>query len=94
IIENLAKQGNDVLDELLVPVDSALEHLAAIALSEEATYSLCQGQAVLVSHAPGEKPGEGLVRIYDHNHAFIGVGTINEAGRVAPKRLVKTNNIN
>jgi len=94
IIENLAKQGNDVLDELLVPVDSALEHLAAIALSEEATYSLCQGQAVLVSHAPGEKPGEGLVRIYDHNHAFIGVGTINDAGRVAPKRLVKTNNIN
>ena len=93
-IENLAKQGDDALDELLVPVDSALEHLAAVALSEEATYCLCQGQAVLVPHAPGEKPGEGLVRIYDHNRAFIGIGTINDEGRVAPKRLVKTNNIN
>ncbi len=93
IVENLAKQGADALDELLVPVDSALEHLAAVALSEEASYSLCQGQAVLVTHAPGEKPGEGLVRIYDHNRAFIGIGTINDDGRVAPKRLVKTNNI-
>ena len=88
-IENLAKQGDDALDELLVPVDSALEHLAAVALSEEATYCLCQGQAVLVPHAPTE----GLVRIYDHNRAFIGIGTINDGGRVAPKRLVKTNNI-
>lgn len=89
IVENLAKQGDDALDELLVPVDSALEHLAAVALSEEASYSLCQGQAVLVTHAPSE----GLVRIYDHNRAFIGIGTINDDGRVAPKRLVKTNNI-
>ncbi len=93
IIENMAKQGDDALDELLVPVDSALEHLAAVALSEEASYSLCQGQSVLVTHASGEKPGEGLVRIYDHNRAFIGIGTINDDGRVAPKRLVKTNNI-
>ena len=92
-IENMAKQGDDALDELLVPVDSALEHLAAVALSEEASYSLCQGQAVLVTHASGEKPGEGLVRIYDHNRAFIGIGTINDDGRVAPKRLVRTNNI-
>ena len=93
IIENMAKQDDAALDELLVPVDSALEHLAAVALSEEASYSLCQGQAVLVTHASGEKPGEGLVRIYDHNRAFIGIGTINDDGRVAPKRLVRTNNI-
>ena len=94
IVENLAKQGNDALDELLVPVDSALKHLAAAALSEDDTRCLYQGQAVLASRATGEKPDEGLVRIYDHNHAFIGIGTINDDGRVAPKRLVKINNIN
>lgn len=88
IIENLANQGDNNLDELLFPTDSALEHLVAVTLSEKASYSLCQGQAVLVSHAPSE----GLVRIYDYNNAFIGIGTINDDGRVVPKRLLKTNN--
>lgn len=89
-IENLSKQGDEALDKLLVPVDSALEHLAAVALSEEAAYCFCQGQAVLAPHTASE----GMVRIYDHNRAFIGIGTIDDDGRVAPKRLVKTNNIN
>ncbi|RKZ49024.1 MAG: tRNA pseudouridine(55) synthase TruB [Gammaproteobacteria bacterium] len=90
-IEDLAKEGEDgdaALDQLLVPGDSALEHLAEVNLSEEMTYYLCLGQAVSVPQAPTD----GLVRIYDHNHAFIGIGTILDDGRVAPKRILKTSN--
>jgi len=90
-IENLAKEeeeGDAALDRLLVPGDSALEHLAEVNLSEEMTYYLCLGQAVSVPQAPTD----GLVRIYDHNRAFIGIGTILDDGRVAPKRLLKTSN--
>jgi len=90
-IENLAKEeeeGDAALDRLLVPGDSALEHLAEVNLSEEMTYYLCLGQAVSVPQAPTD----GLVRIYDHNRAFIGIGTILDDGRVAPKRLLKPSN--
>ncbi len=90
-IEDLATEGNEgdaALDQLLVPGDSALEHLAEVNLSEEMTYHLCLGQAVSVAQAPTD----GLVRIYDHNRAFIGIGTILDDGRVAPKRLLKTSN--
>ena len=90
-IEDLAKEGEDgdaALDQLLVPGDSALEHLAEVNLSQEMTYYLCLGQAVSVPQAPTD----GLVRIYDHNHAFIGIGTILDDGRVAPKRILKTSN--
>jgi len=89
IIENLSKeQGDAALDLLLVPVDSALEHLTEVNLTEEMAYHLCLGQAVSVPKAPTE----GLLRIYDHEHAFIGIGTILDDGRVAPKRLLKTGN--
>jgi tRNA pseudouridine55 synthase len=42
------------------------------------------GQPVLVPKAPTE----GWVRIYDGRHAFIGVGEIEDDGRVAPRRLM------
>ena len=90
-IEDLSKLGDEgdaALDQLLVPVDSALEHLIEINLSEEMAGLLCLGQAVPVP----QTPTEGLVRIYDHKCAFIGIGTILDDGRVAPKRLLKTGN--
>jgi len=46
---------------------------------------LKQGQAVQVR----QLPASGLVRLYDGD-AFIGIGTILEDGRVAPKRLFAT----
>jgi len=94
-MENVGRQverGDEALDGLLMPVDSALDHLPAVELSEDATYYLCLGQAVLVPSASREKPGEGLVRIYDQNRGFIGIGTIMDDGRLVPKRLLKTDN--
>ena len=91
-VEKQVERGDDALDGLLMPVDSALDHLPPVELSEDATYHLCLGQAVLMPYAFGEKPGEGLVRIYDQNRIFIGIGTIMDNGRIAPKRLLKTGN--
>jgi len=41
------------------------------------------GQAVLVRHLPEE----GLVRLYEEEE-FIGIGCIDDDGRVAPRRLI------
>ena len=84
-IEQLAlKEGLDALDALLLPLESALEHWPTVRLSEDATFYLRQGQAVLVPQAPTQ----GLVRLYDPSKKFIGVGCILDDGKVQPKRLL------
>jgi tRNA pseudouridine55 synthase len=72
------------LDALLLPLDSALGHWPAVRLSADAAFYLQQGQAVLIPRAPTE----GLVRLYDVSEHFLGVGEIQDDGKVQPKRLV------
>lgn len=73
------------MEQLLLPVDSALQAWPELQLSNDAAYYLQQGQAVLVPKAPTE----GWVRLYTSDHRFIGAGQIQDDGRVAPKRLMQ-----
>ena len=82
-LEALAEQGMERLDELLLPVDSALEHWPSVELGADSADSLMQGQAVM---APGA-PSSGKVRLYDEGHGFLGIGEVKLDGRVAPTRL-------
>ena len=86
-LQEIAEQGGDELDKLLLPMDMALADFPKIHLSEDVAYYLCQGQAVT---APG-LPKTGRLRIYNNLNQFIGLGDVTEDGRVAPKRLI--NNI-
>jgi tRNA pseudouridine55 synthase len=78
------EDGLAAMDDLLLPLESALQHWPAVGLSEDAAFYLRQGQAVLVPQAPTA----GLVRLYDPSRRFIGVGAILDDGRVQPKRLL------
>lgn len=73
-----------LLDALLLPLESALDHWPAVRLTADAAFYLRQGQAVLVPQAPTE----GLVRLYDPSRHFLGVGCILDDGKVQPKRLL------
>jgi tRNA pseudouridine55 synthase len=84
VLEAAAEQGHDTLDALLLPLDSTLGHCPAVRLSADAAFYLAQGQPVLVPRAPTE----GLVRLYDADEHFVGVGCILDDGRVQPKRLI------
>jgi tRNA pseudouridine55 synthase len=75
------------LDELLQPVESAIGHLPELTLVDDVAYYLLQGQPVLVPQAPTE----GVVRLRHENGRFLGVGEIQDDGRVAPRRLIATN---
>lgn len=77
-------EGTVGLDALLLPIDTGLAQWPAVHLGADSTFYLKQGQAVLVP----KSPTEGWVRIYDPNEEFIGVGEINDDGRVAPRRLL------
>jgi tRNA pseudouridine55 synthase len=71
------------IDEILVPMDRAISDLPEVILPSLTASCLRQGQPVLVRHLPAE----GLVRLYEEGQ-FIGIGSIDEDGKVAPKRLI------
>ena len=83
--QRLEESGPEGLDRYLLPPESALQDWPDVRLSDDAAYYLRMGQAVLVPKAPLE----GWVRLYTSSADFIGVGHIDEDGKVAPKRLIQ-----
>ncbi|WP_455366174.1 tRNA pseudouridine(55) synthase TruB [Kaarinaea lacus] len=83
-LNKLLEQDVTELDQALLPIDAGLSDWADVQLSTDATFYLRQGQPVFV---PGPKSGT-YVRLYDPARVFLGVGTVLEDGRVAPKRLM------
>lgn len=79
---------SELLDPLLMPMDSAVQHFPEVNLLPTVASYVKQGQPVQAAQAPSE----GMVRITegDERH-FIGIGEIAEDGRVAPRRLVVEN---
>jgi len=79
------ESGTDTdLDALLQPIESCIQHLPRLSLSEAATFYIRQGQPVLVPNAPQS----GMVRIADAGGLFLGVGDMRDDGKLAPKRLL------
>jgi len=79
-----AERGLDALDEVLLPIESAVAHWPGVSLPDAVAYYLRRGQPVLVPHAPTE----GWVRIFAGGDRFVGVGEVLDDGRVAPRRLM------
>ena len=78
--------GAEAVDAFLKPVDSGLEHWPLLQLSEHSAFYWLHGQPV---RAP-EAPKFGMLRVQDHNGRFIGIGEVSEDGRVAPRRLIRS----
>ena len=91
-LQSLVEQANaqeiapgELLDELLMPMDSPAADFPVVNISESIAAYFKQGQAVRVNAAPAQ----GLVRVTEGGaQKFIGMAIIDEEGRVAPKRLV------
>jgi len=76
--------GVEALDAMLQPVDAALGAWPRVEVNTELAGFLRQGQAVQVPRAPAS----GLLRLYQSGRGFIGMGRVQNDGRVAPKRLM------
>lgn len=89
-VEELAKVmdngGHAALDQLLLPVDTALAGWPVVTLTELTTFYMKTGQAAQI---PGS-PSSGSVVLQEEDGKFLGVGEILDDGRVAPRRLMKT----
>ena len=75
--------GLEKIDQLLVPMDKAVLDLPEVKLPSITASHMKNGQPVLVRHLPEE----GLVRLYE-DEQFIGIGCIDDDGKVAPRRLI------
>ncbi|EPA0957931.1 tRNA pseudouridine(55) synthase TruB [Vibrio parahaemolyticus] len=75
----------ELLDPLLMPMDTAVEDLPEVNLIPELADMVQHGQPVQVLGAPEQ----GVLRLtMGEEHLFIGVGEMNDDGKIAPKRLV------
>ncbi|EIQ1510421.1 tRNA pseudouridine(55) synthase TruB [Vibrio parahaemolyticus] len=75
----------ELLDPLLMPMDTAVEDLPEVNLIPELADMVQHGQPVQVLGAPEL----GALRLtMGEEHLFIGVGEMNDDGKIAPKRLV------
>tara|TARA_B100000886_G_scaffold333385_1_gene287371 strand:- start:2367 stop:3278 length:912 start_codon:yes stop_codon:yes gene_type:complete len=80
--------GITACDERLLPVDHALNATPKVALDEKSAARLQQGQSVFLSKG-FNLAGEGdIVRVFDNNLMFLGVGVLRSGGMLIPKRLV------
>lgn len=73
------------LDPLLLPADTAVQHLPQVNMPSVVAGYAKLGQAVQVSGAPAS----GLVRMTEGDEqVFFGLGEIDDQGRVAPRRMM------
>lgn len=74
----------ELLDPLLMPMDTAVEDLPEVNLIPELADMVQHGQPVQVLGAPEL----GALRLtMGEEHLFIGVGEMNDDGKIAPKRF-------
>ena len=81
-----AEGGNEAVDRFLMPSDSGLLDWPLLHFSEHSAFYWLNGQPV---RAP-DAPKFGMVRVQDHNGRFIGIGEVSEDGRIAPRRLIRS----
>ncbi|WP_119968456.1 tRNA pseudouridine(55) synthase TruB [Shewanella japonica] len=74
-----------VLDDLLLPMDTAVANFTEVNLPDACEQFIMQGQPV---QATGLKAGELVRMTLGEQRRFIGIGTMNDDGLLAPKRLV------
>lgn len=88
LLEQAEAEGAEkysLLDALLLPMDTAVQDLPEVNVIPELADMIQHGQAVQVFGAPTQ----GLVRMTEGEYKrFLGVGHIDQDGKVAPKRLV------
>ena len=81
----LEQGGHAAIDALLLPAWGGLADWPRVELSENAAYYLLQGQPV---RTPGA-PREGEVLVFEAGGRFLGIGQVDEEGRIAPRRLIR-----
>ena len=83
-LDQLVGVAEEARDRFLMPPDSLLTSLPAVLLNEEAANRFSHGNPVATENVDAQ----GKCRVYASDSRLLGVGLIDAAGRVHPRRLV------
>ncbi len=84
-LADIGKNGLAALDDVLMPVSSALAHWPVVELDGTGVAAVVQGRAV-ADVAPRAST-HGWARIVSASGDFLGLGEIDDAGTLAPRRM-------
>ena len=85
-LQSLAEQQDlNLLDALLLPMDTAVAKLPALTLNESQTQGIGFGQRIKFDN-PNRLQGQ--VRLFSHENRFLGVAVIDENNVIRLQRLV------
>jgi tRNA pseudouridine55 synthase len=85
-LEGLSALDETQRDACLLSADILVEAMPKLQLDVEAAWQVCHGQAIWMPRlAVGQQ-----FRLYAPDARFLGVGEVNQDGKVAPKRLIVT----
>ncbi len=76
------------LDQLLLPIDSALVNLPILTFNEEEAVRILHGQRI---HVDAPLMDNEQYRLYDDQGHFLGVGVPNTPTSIGPKRIIQRN---
>jgi len=79
----VAEQGLDALDAILLPTEDALPDWPTVVVDDEMLSALRHGQTI----QPEQEFVSANVRLFAADKSFIGLGEMSEDGVVAPKRV-------
>ena len=77
------------LRQLLLPVDAALQACRRLDLGAGDVSAIRQGKSILFPHG-AEESVPGTVRLYADGLGFLGLGELEAAGRLVPRRLISS----
>ncbi len=87
-LEVAAEKGTESLFELLLPIDEAILTWPAVKLTDSQSALIKQGQSVeWPEEAVTDSMRGALIKLYSDSQDLIGLGEIDENGRLAPKRV-------
>ncbi len=82
-LEALVTEDFSLLDALLLPAESAVQHWPAIDVSAEQMLDIQHGREIHMTILDNDKSA----RIYGPDKQFYGIASVNEGGKIAIKRL-------
>ena len=86
-IENLLKSKQHALEKCLLPIDSALPQHPSLVLSDDELKRIKNGLKVSRSDVPDTQ----IIRLYDKENTFIGIGRLSSDKQLTARRLMRTN---
>jgi tRNA pseudouridine55 synthase len=86
-VDELAEMSLEKRRSLLLPMERAIAHMPRFSLTSVQSAQIRQGQIIVTDPSEYEA---GIIRIYENDHVFLGLGEWISPTELKPKRLLAT----